>query len=149
MELLQLLAQFLERQDLLSKLTESERLHGYGYSEVHAIAAIAAIDHANVTKIAAHLHMTRGAVSKIAKRLRHSGCITPYTEPGNKKEVYYHLTEKGAALCAEHDARHRQWQQRDQAFLRRCDQRQLQAVTRFMRDYNAYLQEQIQQLGGR
>ncbi len=140
MELLQLLAQFLERQDLLSKLTESERLHGYGYSDVHAIAAIAAIDHANVTKIAAHLHMTRGAVSKIAKRLRHSGCITPYTEPG---------TEKGAALCAEHDARHRQWQQRDQAFLRRCDQRQLQAVTRFMRDYNAYLQEQIQQLGGR
>ncbi|WP_419787075.1 MarR family winged helix-turn-helix transcriptional regulator [Pseudodesulfovibrio sp.] len=71
-------------------------------SEVHCIDRIGAIDHANVTKVADELEMTRGGVSKIVKRLRDRGYIESYQEPENRKEVYFRLTEKGERLYAEH-----------------------------------------------
>ena len=66
--LLDLFAEYLEKQDALSKLTEHEKLHEYGYSEIHTIAAIASLPEPNVTSIAQQMKMTKGAVSKIIKR---------------------------------------------------------------------------------
>lgn len=39
-ELLVLFDEYLEKQDVLSKLTEAEKLHDLGYSEIHTIVAI-------------------------------------------------------------------------------------------------------------
>ena len=65
--LLNLFAEYLEKQDALSKLTEHEKLHEYGYSEIHVVAAIGDLQNPNVTSIAKHMKMTKGAVSKIIK----------------------------------------------------------------------------------
>lgn len=63
-ELLKEIALMLERQDMLSKLTENQCLDEYGYSETHCIDYIGRLELPNVTKVAEHLGETRGAISK-------------------------------------------------------------------------------------
>ena len=60
--LLQEIALMLEHQDMLSKLTESQCLDEYGYSETHCIDNIGRLELPNVTKIAEQMQMTRGAL---------------------------------------------------------------------------------------
>lgn len=66
--LLQEIALMLEHQDMLSKLTESQCLDEYGYSETHCIDNIGRLELPNVTKIAEQMQMTRGAISKMTKK---------------------------------------------------------------------------------
>lgn len=56
----------------------TEMLAGYGYSQVHTIAAIGHLTHPNVTEIATAFSLTRGAVRKITKGLLETGLIEAY-----------------------------------------------------------------------
>ena len=147
-ELLGLFAKYMEKQEVLSKLTEAEQLHGYNYSEIHTIAAIGDLESPNVTAIARTMHMTRGAISKIAKRLASDGLIEPYMAEGNNQKVFFRLTAEGRALYDEHERRHSLWLERDDAFLRRYSDADLARLQQFMEDFNAYLEERIKELGG-
>lgn len=146
--LLGLFAEYLEKQDMLSKLTEHEKLHEYGYSEIHTIAAIGDLQEPNVTSIAQHMNMTKGAVSKIVKRLLASQVIESYQLEGNRQKIFYTLTEKGKFLYREHEQRHNLWIERDRNFFGRYPESQLKQVAEFMADFNGYLQEQIDEKGG-
>lgn len=87
-ELMNLFAAFMEKQEILSKLTEDARLHGYNYSEIHTIAAIGDLEEPNVTQIANYMNVTKGAISKIAKKLLEQGLIEAYQQDGNKQKVF-------------------------------------------------------------
>ena len=128
--LLQEIALMLEHQDMLSKLTESQCLDEYGYS---------------VTKIAEQMQMTRGAISKMTKKLLAKGLIEKYTLETNKKEVYFKLTERGKVLFKEHEKRHKQWEKRDMQFLSRYSKEETDTILKFMQEFNVYLDEQIEQ----
>ena len=141
--LLKEIAFMLERQDMLSKLTESQCLNAYGYSETHCIDFIGRLELPNVTKIAESMGMTRGAISKMTKKLLAKGLIEKYTLDTNRKEVYFRLTEQGHLIFDEHDKRHKLWEKRDMEFLSRYTTKELTAVYAFMREFNAYLEEQI------
>ena len=119
--LLQEIALMLEHQDMLSKLTESQCLDEYGYSE------------------------TRGAISKMTKKLLAKGLIEKYTLETNKKEVYFKLTERGKVLFKEHEKRHKQWEKRDMQFLSRYSKEETDTILKFMQEFNVYLDEQIEQ----
>lgn len=147
-DILKQFAEFMEKQDVLSKLTEHEKLHNYGYSEIHVVAAIGDLEHPNVTQIAQTVKITKGAVSKITKRLIALNLIETYSLPGNRQKIYFRLTSEGRFLYAEHDQRHQKWLQRDAAFLGRFTEQQMQQISGFMIAYNAYLEEQIQEMGG-
>ncbi|WP_343083387.1 MarR family transcriptional regulator [Blautia producta] len=147
--LLNQFAEFLEKQDMLSKLTENEKLHSYGYSEIHVIAAIGDLEEPNVTALAKTLRLTKGAVSKITKRLISSNVIEAYTIPDNRQKIFYRLLEKGRFLYEEHEKRHKLWLERDRQFLSQFTELQLEEFSKFMSSYNGYLEEQIRQLGGR
>ena len=149
MNLLNQFAEFLEKQDMLSKLTENEKLHSYGYSEIHVIAAIGDLEEPNVTALAKTLRLTKGAVSKITKRLISSNVIEAYTIPDNRQKIFYRLLEKGRFLYEEHEKRHKLWLERDRQFLSQFTELQLEEFSKFMSSYNGYLEEQISQLGGR
>ena len=58
--------------------TIMSKLHDLGYSEIHTIVAIQELEEANVTAIAEKMHMTKGAISKIIKRLSSLGAIETY-----------------------------------------------------------------------
>lgn len=145
-DLLYLFAEQLEKQDQLSKLTESEFLHQYGYSDVHSIDFIGNHKDANITQLSLHLKMTRGAASKIVKRLLKQELIEMYTKETNKKEKYYCLTRKGKKIFKEHQKRHKLWVKRDTEFFKRYPVIELQYVKEFMKDYNQYLEEQIKSI---
>jgi len=67
--LLKEIASMLQRQEMLTKLTESVCLEEYSYSETHCIDYIGKTELPNVTKIADNMQMTRGAISKMTKKL--------------------------------------------------------------------------------
>lgn len=144
--LLKELALMLERQDMLSKLTESQCLDEYGYSETHCIDYIGRLELPNVTKIAEHMGMTRGAISKMTKKLLAKGLIEKYTLETNKKEIYFRLTDLGMLLFEEHAKRHRMWETRDMHFLARYSREEVETVYKFMCEYNGYLEEQIEEI---
>lgn len=144
--LLKEMALMLEHQDMLSKLTESQCLDEYGYSETHCIDFIGRLELPNVTKIAEHMHMTRGAISKMTKKLLAKGLIEKYTLETNKKEIYFRLTEQGRLLFDEHDKRHKRWEKRDMEFLARYPKEKVETVYQFMKEFNSYLEGQIEEL---
>lgn len=144
--LLKEISLMLERQDMLSKLTESSCLDEYGYSETHCIDFIGRLELPNVTKVAEHMGMTRGAISKMTKKLLAKGLIEKYTLETNKKEVYFKLTDQGKLLFDEHAKRHRLWEKRDMEFLSRYRKEEVDVVYRFMKEFNGYLEQQIEEL---
>lgn len=144
--LLKEIALMLERQDMLSKLTESQCLDAYGYSETHCIDFIGRLELPNVTKIAEHMQMTRGAISKMTKKLLAKGLIEKYTLETNKKEIYFRLTQQGKLLFDEHEKRHRLWEKRDMEFLGRYSKEEVCMLQKFMKEFNGYLEGQIEEL---
>lgn len=144
--LLSQFAELYEKQDILTKLTSREFLHSYGYSEIHCIDLIGKLEQPNVTKLSSKLSMTRSAISKIVKKLLTNGDITSYQFEGNKKEIYYKLTEKGYALFDEHFKRHSAWKERDKKFFEGFNDNDLQTVNRFLSEFNKYLEAQIGEL---
>ncbi len=147
-ELMNLFVKYMEKQEILSKLTEDEKLHGYNYSEIHTIAAIGDLEEPNVTNIANHMNVTRGAISKITKRLLAQNLIEAYQQDGNKQKIFFRLTESGQFLYDEHEKRHNLWLKRDDAFIRQFDEKDVKQVEEFMRAFNNYLEAQIAELGG-
>lgn len=143
-QLLKEISLMLERQDMLSKLTESQCLDEYGYSETHCVDYIGRLELPNVTKVAEHMGMTRGAISKLTKKLLTKGMIEKYTLETNRKEVYFRLTDMGQLLFDEHAKRHQRWEKRDMEFLSRYSADEVETVYRFMREFNVYLEEQIE-----
>ena len=137
----------MEKQEILSKLTEDEKLHGYNYSEIHTIAAIGSLEEPNVTNIANHMNVTRGAVSKITKRLLAQNLIEAYQQDGNKQKIFFRLTETGQCLYNEHEKRHNLWLKRDNEFIKQFDKEAIKQIETFMTEFNNYLEKQIYNLG--
>ena len=147
-ELMNLFVKYMEKQEILSKLTEDEKLHGYNYSEIHTIATIGDLEEPNVTNIANHMNVTRGAISKITKRLLAQNLIEAYQQDGNKQKIFFRLTESGQFLYDEHEKRHNLWLKRDDAFIKQFDKKTVMLVEAFMTEFNNYLEKQITELGG-
>ena len=147
-ELMKLFVKYMEKQEILSKLTEDEKLHGYNYSEIHTIAAIGDLEDPNVTQIANFMNVTRGAISKITKKLLEQNLIESYQRDGNKQKIFFRLTESGQFLYDEHEKRHNLWLKRDDAFIERFDLKTIEQIEEFMKAFNDYIQTQIEELGG-
>ena len=148
-KLMNLFVKYMEKQEILSKLTEDEKLHGYNYSEIHTITAIGDLAEPNVTQIANHMNVTRGAISKIAKKLLKNNLIEAYQMEGNKQKIFFRLTKSGQFLYDEHEKRHNLWLERDNAFLKQFDHKTLAEIEKFMKSFNDYLKKQISELGGK
>ena len=147
-ELMNLFVKYMEKQEILSKLTEDEKLHGYNYSEIHTIVAIGDLTEPNVTQIANYMNVTRGAISKITKKLLGQNLIEAYQRDDNKQKIFFRLTKSGQFLYDEHEKRHNLWLKRDNAFIKQFDSKTVKQVEKFMKEFNDYLEAQIMELGG-
>ena len=135
-ELMNLFVKYMEKQEILSKLTENEKLHGYNYSEIHTIAAIGDLEEPNVTQIAHDMNVTRGAISKITKKLLEQNLIEAYQRDDNKQKLFFRLTKSGEFLYNEHEKRHNLWLERDNAFIEQFDSEVIEQVEKFMTAFN-------------
>lgn len=116
---------------------------GINLAEVHCIDWIGMIDHANVTKVANEMGMTRGGISKISQRLLNKGLIESYQRPGNNKEIYYRLTKDGQHVYNEHKKCHSKAKQEKLSLLSAYSDKEQVTILRFLNDINHMLDSKM------
>jgi len=75
-------------------------------SEIHTVCAIGNNPGINITDLSAQLGVTKGAISKLAKRMEEKDLIKRYHKPGNDKEILLSLTPKGKKVHRGHRESH-------------------------------------------
>jgi DNA-binding MarR family transcriptional regulator len=120
---------------------------GYKSSEIHCIEYIGRNVDSNVTKLAESFYVTRGAISKITKKLIKKGVIESYQKPDNKKEIYFRLTEQGKAISKVHEKWHKEFQERDKAVFEQVTEEQFDSMLSFIEKYSRHLDAEIKKQG--
>jgi DNA-binding MarR family transcriptional regulator len=131
----------------LNKVKMEDGLKGYKSSEVHCIEYIGRNVDSNVTKLAESFYMTRGAISKITKKLIKKGIIESYQKPDNKKEIYFRLTEQGKETYKIHEELHKEFQKRDKAVFEQVTEEQFDIMLSFVENYSRHLDAEIEKQG--
>jgi DNA-binding MarR family transcriptional regulator len=131
----------------LNKSKMEDKLKGYKPSEVHCIEAIGKMGDANVTKLAESLYMTRGAISKLTKKLIQKNLIESYQRPDNKKEIYFRLTDQGNVIYRVHEELHKEFQERDKIVFEEITEEQFDMMLRFVERYSRHLDAEIKKQG--
>lgn len=131
----------------LNKFKMEESLKEYKSSEVHCIEYIGSNVDTNVTKLSEYFYMTRGAMSKLTKKLMKKGVIESYQKPDNKKEIYFRLTEQGKEVYKTHEKLHKEFQERDKAIFEQVTEEQFDSMLNFIEKYSSHLDGEIKKLG--
>lgn len=131
----------------LDKFSMKESLRGYKPSEVHCIEYIGRNADSNVTKLAEYFYMTRGAISKLTKKLIKKGVIEFYQKPDNKKEIYFRLTGQGKEVYKIHEELHKKFKARDKAVFEQIPGEHFDIMLNFAQMYNSHLDAEIKKLG--
>jgi len=131
----------------LNKDKMEESLKGYTSSEVHCIEYIEKNVDSNVTKLAESFFMTRGAISKLTKKLIEKGLIESYQKSDNKKEIYFRLTEQGKVIYKIHEDLHKEFQERDKAVFAQITEEQFDSMLSFVEKYSSHLDTEIKKQG--
>lgn len=138
------LKEIYEKEEILGKIAFKGDFENCGVSEIHCIDLIGKIKDPNVTKISQHMNMTRGAISKITKKLLNNKLIDKYKNPNNDKEIYFKLTELGEKLFKYHEIKHSQWEERNAIFFKSIDKEEQKIVANFLTKFNNYLDKIIE-----
>lgn len=134
-QIIRSLTRIQERSNILEQHRE-EIFAGINLAEAHCIDKIGSMDYSNVTKVAAEMSMTRGAISKITKKLLSKNLIDSYQKPENNKEIYFCLTEQGEKVYTEHKKCHMQARQEKLAILSTYSEVEQAIILRFLNDIN-------------
>jgi DNA-binding MarR family transcriptional regulator len=141
-EALALLIRLQERSDFFEYLHE-DILGRVNLTEAHFVDCVGTHEGMNVTEIAAALSLTKGAVSKIYKKLIAKGLIERYQNSRNAKEVYFKLTEDGAVLYEQHRIVHQKAEQEWADFFNEYSDSEQTVIVRFLTGLNElYAKEQ-------
>jgi Transcriptional regulators len=130
----------------LNKSKMEDALKGYKSSEVHYIEYIGKNEDSNVTKLADSFYMTRGAISKMTKKLIQKGIIESYQKTDNKKEIYFRLTEQGIRIYKVHEELHKEFQERDKVVFDQINEEQLDSMLLFVEIYIKHLDVEIKKI---
>lgn len=112
-------------------------------SEIESIEIIAMIEYPNVTKLAEALYVTRGAISKVTKKLLKKGLIESFKSPDNKKEIYFRLTQAGSEINNRHEAMHQKFLKEDEIVFEDLSEKESQIILNFLEKYNNHLDKTI------
>ena len=131
----------------LDSFQMKDTLKGYKPSEIHCIDYVGKNPGSNVTKLAEAFYMTRGAISKLTKKLTEKGLLETYQKPDNRKEIYFRLTQQGKVVYQIHDVLHTGFQQRDKAVFDQTSSEIYDAILEFVTRYNHHLDAELESLG--
>ncbi|EOT43688.1 MarR family transcriptional regulator [Enterococcus dispar] len=125
----------------LNRPQMEQALQGYKLNEIDLIEKIGLIPNPNVTKLAAATYMTRGAISKLAKKLTAKDLIESYQLPANKKEIYFRLTSQGEQINQIHQKLHQSFANRDQEVFTNMTDEEFDTIFRFIGRYREHLKK--------
>lgn len=117
------------------------------YMEVHCIDFIEKMQDANVSKLAKAFQVTRGAISKVTKRLIETGAIERYQKPENKKEIYYRLTDIGREIYWEHEKMHQTRIERDSGFFSPLSEEEKVQLYQTLNTIYGQIAEELKKMG--
>ena len=86
-ELLQLVLEYTNLSDETDKLHNRDSLSGYDNSELNCLDAIGRLEQPNVTALAGEMRMTKGAISKILRKLSDKDAVEPYQLGSNRQKI--------------------------------------------------------------
>ena len=136
-----------EKRDLLNKLVENKGLiDNYSISEIHCIDLIGKVQYPNVTILSKSLNMTKGAISKITKKLIDNGLINKYQKSNNKKEVYFQLTNKGQEIYNKHEVLHNESKEKYKTIINKFNDKDKDVLINFLKTINKYFEDEIKEL---
>lgn len=127
----------------LNRPKMEQALDGYKLNEIDLIEKIDLIPEPNVTKLAAATYMTRGAISKLTKKLTEKNLIESYQLPTNKKEIYFRLTSQGEQVNQIHQALHQSFANRDQEVFTNMTEEEFDTIFRFIGRYRQHLKKVV------
>ena len=131
----------------LNKVKMEQALSGYTASEVHCIEFIGKNEDPNVTKMAESLYMTRGAISKLTKKMLKTQYIESYRKAENKKEIYFSLAEEGKQVFELHEKLHEEFTERDKEVFDPITDEQYEGFLKFLQRYDQHLDREIKEQG--
>jgi DNA-binding MarR family transcriptional regulator len=83
--------------------------------------------------------MTRGAISKLTKKLLSKDLIESYQIEDNKKEIYFRLTSKGEKIRKVHSDLHMTFLQRDKIVFEGMTNEEFDTIFRFISKYREHI----------
>ncbi|GAA0135225.1 hypothetical protein YSY43_20650 [Paenibacillus sp. YSY-4.3] len=101
-------------------------------SSLHVLDVIHAHDGIIGIDIAREMGLTKGAVSKITRKLLEQGLIRKAQLPDNLKEIYFFVTPLGAELAELHRLFHQEKDQKAMELLASFDTASLEIVADFL-----------------
>ena len=131
----------------LNKDKMEEGLKGFKSSEVHCIEYIENNADSNVTQLAEAFYVTRGAISRMTKKLIQKGLVESYKTSENKKEIYFRLTEQGKEIYKIHENLHKEFQERDKAVFEQVTEEEFNSIISFVEKYSRHLDAEIKKQG--
>lgn len=143
-DLISLFKEYGDKQEILSKLCESEELRKYNSSELHIIAAIGDLENPNVTAISNYMGMTKGGISKNIKKLMDAGLVNTYQAENNNRKIFYNLTDDGKKIYDKHEIAHKNWIGRDNTFFSQFSDDEINNVADFLEKFIVHLDEEIE-----
>ena len=99
-----------------------------------------------MTKLADSFYMTRGAISKLTKKLIKKELIESYQKSDNKKEIYFRLTEKGREVYDIHEKLHNEFSERDKVVFEQVTEEQFNSMLQFVELYSQHLDKEIKKV---
>lgn len=135
-----------DKMSWLNRRKMEDSLKGYTSSEVHCIEYIEKNKDSNVTKLADSFYMTRGAISKLTKKLIKKELIESYQKSDNKKEIYFRLTEKGRSVYDIHEKLHNEFSERDKVVFEQVSEEQFNSMLHFVELYSQHLDKEIKKV---
>lgn len=136
------LTRIAERADVF-RHARDDFYQGISLAEMHCIHWIGLTDQPNVTKIAERMRMTRGAISKIVKKIIGKELVESYQILENKKEIYFRLTENGHRLFDEHLKCHLQARREKLALLQEFSAAEQNCILRFLSAINVQIDAKV------
>ena len=135
-----------DKMSWLNRRKMEDSLKGYTSSEVHCMEYIEKNKDSNVTKLADSFYMTRGAISKLTKKLIKKELIESYQKSDNKKEIYFRLTEKGREVYDIHEKLHNEFSERDKVVFEQLTDEQFNSMLQFVELYSQHLDKEIKKV---
>ena len=116
------------------------RLHA---SEVHLIDMAGRYPEDNVSRLAARLGITKGAVSQLARRLEEKGYLQRINREGNRKAVLLRLTERGREAFEWHRTYHARVNRSIAREIARLDPGDAERLKEVLRQMEAILESSL------
>ena len=131
---------------LLNNIKMKEKLSDYTSTEIHCIDFIEKNKDVNVSKLASQFYMTRGAITKLTKKLIIKNLIQSYQKENNKKEIYFKLTNEGKEISKIHNKIHNDFIKRDKTFFENMTDSEIETVEKFSQSYIKHLDNELKKI---